>query len=304
MKDLITEFSKTRPQSDIIVGYGSKVKCQANDKGTQKQIDLIIGVKDAHEWHEQNHEMNPSDYKSELGYRLLPVYSKLGTTINYMSYLPFENHMFKIGVVETTDLLTDLTDWNNFFLAGRFQKPIEVIKGTDALDLAIKFNRMNALKIALLASGKEAITEKELYETLCSLSFIGDWRRLLHIENKNKVKNIVEGSFEELQSMYNVFNKGYYVKNDDNQLVINYELLLENLGTLPTNLRLQILKCLLNEINNKSADSEILLKIKKNIINHFTHMNLSASAAQPIKGILLNGAGKSLTYINQKLSKK
>ena len=30
IKDLIIEFSKTRPDTEIIVGYGSKVKSQAN----------------------------------------------------------------------------------------------------------------------------------------------------------------------------------------------------------------------------------------------------------------------------------
>ena len=301
IKELITEFSKTRPNAEIIVGYGSKVKSQANDKGIQKQIDLILGVDDSLAWHRQNYEMNPGDYQSKLGYKLLPLYHKFGTKINYISYIPFQNHMFKIGIVETSDLLVDLIEWENFFLAGRFQKPIEVIKGTRELDIAIEFNRMNALKTALLASGKETISEKELYETLCSLSFMGDWRRLLHIENQDKVRNIVEGSYEELQNMYSEFNNYFYQKNN-HLLTINYAKLLEEINSLPTNLRIKIIKCLFNEMS--SVDSEILIKIRETIVKHFTHMNLGVTAAQPIKGFMLNGAGKSLTYVNQKLSKK
>lgn len=302
MKDLITEFSKTRPETEIIVGYGSKVKSQANDKGIQKQIDLIFGVQDSIKWHQENYEMNQSDYKSKLGYKLLPLYQKFGTKINYISYIPFKNQMFKIGVVETKDLLTDLVEWDNFFLAGRFQKPIEIIKGTNELDVAIRINRMNALKTALLTSGKDIISEKELYETLCSLSFIGDWRKILHVETKDKVKNIVEGSFEELQNMYSEFNRGYYEKNEDDLLMVNYDKLLEKIDTLPTDLKFKILGCLFNEIN--SVDNEVLIKIRETIIKHFTNMNLGVTAAQPIKGFMLNGPGKSLTYINQKLSKK
>jgi len=302
IKELITDFSESRPKAEIIVGYGSKVKTQANDKGTLKQIDLIFGVNNSLEWHRQNYEMNPNDYKSKLGYSLLPKYKDLGTEINYISYIPFENHMFKIGVVDTNDLILDLINWHNFFLAGRFQKPIEVIKGNETLDRAISLNRMNALKISLLASGKEIISEKELYETLCSLSFIGDWRRILHIETKDKVKNIVEGSFEEFQTMYSQFNDGFYEIKDDGSLIINYENLFKKLNTLPTNLKQKVIECLFNEIDN--MDSEILIKIKETIIKHFANINLRVTAAQPVKGLILNGTGKSLTYINQKLSKK
>ena len=63
-KELITEFSKTRPDASIIVGYGSEVKRQANDKGLEKQIDLILGVEDATSWEKLNHEINPNDYRS------------------------------------------------------------------------------------------------------------------------------------------------------------------------------------------------------------------------------------------------
>jgi len=304
IKDLIIEFSETRPESEIIVGYGSKVKSQANDKGVQKQIDLILGVENSLDWHSQNYEINPENYKSKLGYKLLPLYQKFGTKINYISYLPFKNHMFKIGVVEKSDLIYDLVNWENFFLAGRFQKPIEIIKGSNELNLAIKINRINALKTALLASGKDKISEQELYETLCSLSFMGDFRQILHIETKNKVKNIVEGSFEELHNMYSMLNNGYYEKDDNDQLIINYDVLLSKLNTLPNDLRLQLLKCLFNEINNKSIDDEVLNKIRKTIIEYFTHMNLKTSSAQPIKGLILNGTSKSLTYVNQKLAKK
>lgn len=304
IKELITEFSKTRPEADIIVGYGSKVKSQANDKGIQKQIDLILGVNDAIEWHQLNHLINPDDYRSKLGYGLLPLYHNFGTPINYISYLTFNDHMFKIGVVETKSLIQDLSMWDNFFLAGRFQKPIEVIKGSSELNLAIKVNRINALKTALLASGKEKISERELYETLCSLSFIGDWRQLLHIENKNKVRNIVSGSFDELHDMYSIWNNGYYEEISNNELLINYEKLLSKLDTLPNDLKAKIIKCLFNEITSNNIDKEILKKLRKIILNHFTSMNLKTSASQPIKGLFLNGFSKSLTYVNQKIAKK
>jgi len=304
IKDLIIEFSKTKPEADIIVGYGSKVKEQANDKGIQRQIDLIFGVHDAIKWHQLNYANNPNDYQSKFGYNLLPRYSNLGTKINYLSYIPFEDNMFKIGVVETKDLLRDLINWDNFFLAGRFQKPIEIIKGSSELDLAINLNRINALKTALLASGKQTISEKELFEILCSLSFVGDWRQILHIETKDKVKNIVEGSFDELHSIYTQLNNNYYKLTDNNTLVINYEVLLNSLNTLPYNLRVNVIDCLFRGIKNRSTDKRQLEETRKTIINYFSKMNLGTSAIQPIKGLILNGPSKSLTYINHKIAKK
>ena len=108
IRNLITEFCKTRPNANIVVGYGSEVKKQDNDTGLEKQIDLILGVNDVDYWHKLNYEINPNDYQCIIGYKLLPLYKNLGTKINYLSYLPFEGHMFKIGIVETYDLTNDL----------------------------------------------------------------------------------------------------------------------------------------------------------------------------------------------------
>ena len=299
-KELITEFSKTRPDASIIVGYGSEVKRQANDKGLEKQIDLILGVEDATSWHKLNHEINPNDYRSEIGYRLLPIYGNLGTKINYLSHLPFEGHMFKIGVVNTKDLISDLINWKTFFLAGRIQKPIELVKSNCELDYAIKINRMNALKTSLLALNKNEVTEEELFTVLCSLSFVGDWRNIMHVENKDKVKNIVEGSFAELHNIYNEFNNGFYEIDSQNKIVINYEKLLLKLDSLPEPLKSKVLIYILDE----KFDIESLSNLRKIILNHFIGINIRTSAVQPLKGLVLNGFGKTMTYLNQKLEKK
>jgi len=42
----------------------------------------------------------------------------------------------------------------------------------------------------------------DLYTTLCSFSYKGDIRMRLKMENPNKVKNIVLGSYEGLNSLY------------------------------------------------------------------------------------------------------
>ena len=185
-------------------------------------------------------------------------------------------------------------------MAGRFQKPIEIIKGSDELDLAIQLNRLNALKTALLASGKPTITEQELYEKISSLSFIGDWRQTLHIENKNKVANIVNGTFDEFKFIYDRFINQYCDIDSNNQLLIDYERLLNKLDTLPIELKTKIIDFLPFKANS----SDYLKKLQDIIMKYFISMNIITSAAQPFKGFALNGFCKTLTYFNQKIEKK
>ena len=300
IRNLIIEFSKTRPESDIIIGYGSEVKRQANDHGMDKQVDLIIGVNDTIKWHQLNHELNPQDYKSKPGYQLLPVYENLGTRINYLSHLPFNGNMFKIGVVNTSDLTYDLICWKNFFLAGRLQKPVETVKTTPELDYAIKRNRMNALKISLLSLNKTKASLEELFYMLCSLSYVGDIRRTMHVETKYKIQNIVEGSFDELHKMYNEFNNGYYEVGFNHSIDIDYERLINELDTLPESLH----PVFLNALSCGKVNKDKLINLRKLILKHFTKLNHRTSIAQPINGLALNGFSTTINYLGQKISKK
>jgi len=296
IKKLITEFSKTKPEADIIIGYGSEVKRQANDRGMDRQVDLILGVQDSMLWHELNHEMNPTDYDSNLGYKLLPAYKNLGTKINYLSHLPFENYTFKIGVVNTEDLIYDLICWKNFFLAGRLQKPVEIVKTSFELDYALRRNRMNALKIALLLLNKQEASLEELFYMICSLSYVGDLRRTMHVETKHKIQNIVIGSFEELKKIYKQLNAGYYKIDVENRIIIDYVKLISDLDTLPEPLRSKII----NQLTGNKTD----IDFSQIIWPHFRNTNLKTSIAQPLKGCALNGFPKTLTYFQQKISKK
>jgi len=299
VKDLIMEFISERPKTDVVIGYGSGVKKQANDKNFFKQIDLIVGVNNPVEWHKQNYCLNPTDYSSKLGLKLLPLYQNLGTGVNYLSHIKHGQNTFKIGVVSTNDLYSDLVNWNNFYLAGRFQKPIEPIILNKRIETAIAVNRLNALKVALLSSNRDIITEQELYENLCSLSFIGDWRQILHIENPNKIRNIVNGSFNDFKNIYSNLNDQYYFKNRFDKISINHDKIIDDLYTLPNDLQLKILSKIHHNLNDKDLEN-----IKKTIEHYLRTINIKASAIQPIKGLALNGISKSKVYLKQKLEKR
>ena len=135
---------------------------------------------------------------------------------------------------------------------------------------------------------------------MCSLSFIGDWRQTLHIENKNKVKNIVEGSFDEFSFIYGRFINQFCTDIGNSQLRINYKELLNKLDTLPIKLKLKIIE----NLSFENPDNVSLEKLRNIIIKYFINMNIVTSAAQPFKGFALNGFSKTLTYFNQKIGKK
>lgn len=68
-------------------------------------------------------------------------------------------------------------------------------------------NLKNALKFGLFlnareAMGKEGVPMETLLLTICGLSYRGDLRMRMKMENANKVKNIVEGNKEQLSALY------------------------------------------------------------------------------------------------------
>ena len=79
---------------------------------------------------------------------------------------------------------------------------------------AIAKNRVNALITSLILNSDKVIDEKKLFETLCSLSYLGDVRMALKFENPNKVGNIVSAELDEFKNTYSELNDDlYYTSN-------------------------------------------------------------------------------------------
>ena len=127
-KEIITSFVDARPAVVGAYGYGSGVFRQAGyEEEDIPQIDLIFLVDNLKEWHKENMKYNRDDY-SLLGRIHVNVSSlkrlKGSNGITYYSQI-FENgYRFKYGVMEEQDFLLFLNSWENFFIAGRFHKPI------------------------------------------------------------------------------------------------------------------------------------------------------------------------------------
>lgn len=285
MKDFILEFLSKRPETIGAFGYGSGVFKQLGYENNDKpQIDLILIVNDIKDWHEKNSKENPKDY-SFISKRFLTGSSKdkiKGLTgITYQSNILYNGHLFKYGVIEYSDFLVHMETWDSFYVPGRFQKPILIIKSNPVIDETIFKNRYNACKIGLLCM--EGNTILDLYMSICSLSYTGDARMGI-AENPNKVKNIVGASRERFDAMYS-FGDLYNRKDEE----ITYDI---NLNDLPSALQNYI---------GKSAD---LKTIREKVLQYLYIVNEKESKQQTFKGIKTNGVFRSVKYGFAKVLKK
>lgn len=114
--------------------------------------------------------------------------------------LPNDQRRFKYGVISVDNAVHDLTNWSTFAFAGRLQKPVlPFINDNKNVENAIKVNRNQALNMAILMNyHKLELDMMELATTICQLSYKGDIRMSFKMENPNKVKNIVIGSYDGL----------------------------------------------------------------------------------------------------------
>ncbi|CCY94254.1 mitochondrial translocator assembly and maintenance protein 41 homolog [Firmicutes bacterium CAG:884] len=281
MKDFIKEFLNERPEVVAAFGYGSGVFKQLGyDSKEKPQIDLILIVNDMKLWHKENIKKNPKDY-SFIGRNFFLNSSideiKGITGITYQSNIEYKGHLFKYGIIEYGDFVRHMQTWDSFYVPGRFQKPILTIKSNNFIDELILQNRRNACKVGLLCLNNKDL--KDLYLTICNLSYSGDTRMKV-AENPKKVENIVGASYDKFNEMYN-FND-LYQKNGER---IEYEI---DIDELPSSLEKYI------------KDD----KTKEKVMEYLSDLNRKESSLQTMKGIKTNGIVKSLRYGLAKVLKK
>lgn len=281
MKDFIKEFLNERPEVVAAFGYGSGVFKQLGyDSKEKPQIDLILIVNDMKLWHKENIKKNPKDY-SFIGRNFFLNSSideiKGITGITYQSNIEYKGHLFKYGIIEYGDFVRHMQTWDSFYVPGRFQKPILTIKSNNFIDELILQNRRNACKVGLLCLNNKDL--KDLYLTICNLSYSGDTRMKV-AENPKKVENIVGASYDKFNEMYN-FND-LYQKNGER---IEYEI---DIDELPSSLEKYI------------KDD----KTKEKVMEYLSDLNRKESSLQTMKGIKTNGIVKSLRYGLAKVLKR
>lgn len=284
IKEEILEFMKSRPEVLGIIGYGSGVNPQKGQEKRKPQIDLIVVVKDLREFHKQNIKLNKKDYSflARLFFKYAPLkWLKAGGKICYMTYIPYNESKYKIGTITEEDFLNDLKSWETFYIAGRMQKPILIVKASEEMLGAIDYNRYAGVIASKLIIGEGKINIKDFYITLGSLSYIGD-TRMGTFENPDKVKNIVEGSLDFYNKYY-----GANLEISNDEVIIKSDV---KMDTLPDDLK---------DYLDKTKEENISDSIK----TFLTLKNKNKSLAQTIKGIFTTGPIKAIKYALEKLKR-
>lgn len=202
-------------------GYGSGVFQQAGySKDAKKpQIDMIFGVTHPDHFHSLNIRQNPQHYSSlsYFGSDFISRFQEVGAGVYFNPFTNINGHDVKYGVVSMSRLLKDLATWDSFYLAGRLQKPVKVLKN----DLRVQYwNQLNLKAAATLVkhklttnkSGKD-FSELEFYKEITALSYLGDIRYKLGGENPKKIDNIVEKNLENFKLYYEPIYKDVFLNN-------------------------------------------------------------------------------------------
>jgi len=110
----------------------------------------------------------------------------------------------KYGVISTSSLQKDLSNWETLYISGRLQKPHLPLLPPSTLTSSLESNKKTALSLALILLGPR-FTEYQLWEKIAGISYAGDPRMSIPgAENPEKVRNIVrgEGALEGFRVMY------------------------------------------------------------------------------------------------------
>jgi translocator assembly and maintenance protein 41 len=184
--------------------YGSGVFSQGYSN-PDTQIDLIFAVTYPDHWHSINMKYNPDHYSSLrlFGSNIVSRFQEVGPGVYFNPFVEIEGKLVKYGVVSVDRLVQDLSSWNSFYLAGRLQKPVKILRDDTMVRYWNQQNLRAAATLAYLQLPKDSkFDEFQFYKNITTLSYRGDVRYTLGAENPKKIDNIVEKNFEYFQQYY------------------------------------------------------------------------------------------------------
>ncbi|KAI9308994.1 mitochondrial matrix Mmp37 [Cunninghamella echinulata] len=282
-------------------------------------IDFIFGVSHPGHWHALNIQQNPHHYSSlkRLGSSTVAtLQDKFGAGVYFNPYVEVNGIMIKYGVVSIDKLCRDLIDWETLYLAGRMHKPVKILRDDARVRLANQVNLTEAVRVALLTL-PEHFSEKELFEKIAGISYVGDFRMVVG-ENPNKVKNIVGAQLDHFHRLYisllgdlpnvAILNNGHFQQN----LNPKYR------GLMVQKLPRTLYDLVLKEHRNYAAKHNLELPLNKSEMyqqissssnlpiymdNSLRTIISKPALTQSIKGIFTAGLFKSSRYATAKLSK-
>uniref|UniRef100_A0A7R9YWQ8 Phosphatidate cytidylyltransferase, mitochondrial n=1 Tax=Chlamydomonas euryale TaxID=1486919 RepID=A0A7R9YWQ8_9CHLO len=127
------------PPVAFAFAYGSGVMHQpglytsGSSGDGQPMVDMIFAVEGAREWHKQNMGHNASHYSwvaqapgsgPDL---IVSIAQYIGCGVHFNPLVKLDGTLLKYGVIEAEELRDDLMSWRHLYIAGRLQKPVEVL---------------------------------------------------------------------------------------------------------------------------------------------------------------------------------
>ena len=301
IRERIKDFIDTLPETVSVKAYGSSIAYQSGYKANEKkQVDLIVIVNDIKKFYQKNLKINKYMYKFTPKLYFKHAKSKTlkkAAGICYTTDIKYGQDIYKMGVIEKEDVLDDLLNWKTFYIAGRFQKEMYTVKADEQIEKANEINKRNALTIALLLLDKNKPKLIDLYEKICSLSYMGDSRKSFKAEDPNKIKKLASGSKEHFDKEFTAKTDLFTVDKDE-YINIDYDKLLRMIDKLPIELKIQIS----DEVGDKRL-SDGMPEIRKAITDYLTTIIKKSSNGQTKKGIFTTGPKNSISYALSKLKK-
>lgn len=212
-KDLESIMQDFRAPIRYAFAYGSGVfKQKGYDKKDKPMLDFVFAVSHPNHWHSINIHQNKDHYSllaRTFGSNIISILqNKVGAGVWFNVECQVRGRTIKYGVISVDTLVHDLMDWNTLYMAGRMQKPINVLRDEPRIKLANQVNLSSAVRASLLLL-PETFSEEDLYSEIASLSYRGDFRMSVG-ENPNKIKNIVSSQGEYFSRLYSPILRSYH----------------------------------------------------------------------------------------------
>lgn len=291
----------------VSIGYGSGVLPQAGydqqkQQDSDKQIDFIHIVDDNYQFHLQNTQQFPSHYSTT---NLAIIKLIQGSGIYFNPYISLNNRLIKYGIISKQSSVIDLTEWSSLYFAGRLQKPVNFIKDDDIMIKFLnQYNLKNAMSLSIILLDQlDLFTERQLYEQITKLSYLGDFRMAIGGENPNKIKNIVEKQFNEFKQLYDPI-LSYFIQrnfliiheNGENRIFksnLNANNKIKLISTFPLQFRSQLYQLYQEKSIKEIAKDK---NLGKNLIKIVSRTIQTSSIKQSLRGFFSAGFFNSIKY--------
>ena len=289
----------------VSIGYGSGVFPQIGYENDveQTQIDFINIVDNVDKFHKANLFQHPQHYSVRIPLLIRIIQGKNGIYFN--PFIRIRKKLIKYGIILTRASLVDLSEWSSLYFAGRMQKPVNFIKDDEPMVKFLnQYNLKNAMTLLILLIESAEFSERELYEQITRISYLGDFRMYIGGENPNKVRNIVEKQFPRFKKLYDPIlhyfiqrNCLVIVSNNNNDKTFRKNLTISNKIKLISTLPLQFRSKLYRMYQEKSIKEIVNDKnLSRNLTTIVSRTIQISSIMQTVRGIFSAGIFKSIKY--------